>query len=194
VLFRSYTAGTYKVTYTATDSSDNRVTLSCRFTFVEETVTDEELNAAADAVLAEITTPDMSIGYKAYAIYHYVFDHIKYNGISNKTDWKYEAYRGITTGRGDCFTFYATAKCLLERIGAQTMCVERHGGNRTTHHYWLLVDLGTGWYHLDAINVGPRNYECFMRTDAELRARGANFWSFDHSLYPPTPTESYQLK
>ena len=189
-----YAAGTYPVSYTATDSSGNSVTLSCEFTFIEETITDEQLNAVADEVLAEITTSDMSIGYKAYAIYKYVFTHIRYNGVSNKTDWKYEAYRGITEGRGDCFTFYATAKCLLERIGAQTMCVERHGGNRTTHHYWLLVNLGTGWYHFDAINVGPRNYECFMRTDAELHARGANFWSFDRSLYPPTPTESYVLE
>jgi hypothetical protein len=188
-----YTAGTYPVSYTATDSSGNSVTLSCEFTFVEETVTDETLNAAADAVLAEITTSDMSIGYKAYAIYQYVFNHIKYNGVSNKTDWKYEAYRGLTTGRGDCFTFYATAKCLLERIGAQTMCVERHGG-KPTHHYWLLVNLGTGWYHFDAINVGPRNWECFMRTTRDLLARSTYFWSFDQSKYPPTPTEDYVLE
>lgn len=189
-----YAAGTYPVSYTATDSSGNSVTLSCEFTFVEETITDEELFGAADEVLAEITTPDMSIGRKAYAIYQYVFSHIRYNGVSDKTDWKYEAYRGITTGRGDCFTFFATAKCLLERIGAQTMCVERYGGNRDTHHYWLLVNLGTGWYHFDAINVGPRNYECFMRTDAAIKARAANFWSFDESLYPPTPTEDYVLE
>ena len=187
-------AGTYPVTYTATDSSGNATRLSCKFTFIEETIADDQLFAAADEVLSEITTPDMSMGYKAYAIFQYVFGHIKYNGVSDKTDWKYEAYRGITTGRGDCFTFYATAKCLLERIGAQTMCVERHGGNRDTHHYWLLVNLGTGWYHFDAINVGPRNFECFMRTDKDLLARGANFWSFDESLYPPTPTENYVLQ
>lgn len=188
-----YAAGTYPVSYTATDSSGNSVTLSCEFTFVDETITDETLNAAVDAVLAEITTSDMSIGYKAYAIYKYVFGHIKYNGVSNKTDWRYEAYRGITTGRGDCFTFYATAKCLLERIGAQTMCVERYGG-KNTHHYWLLVNLGTGWYHLDTINVGPRNWECFMRTTEDLLARSTYFWSFDQSKYPPTPTEDYVLE
>lgn len=189
-----YAAGTYPVSYTATDSSGNSVRLSCEFTFVEETVTDEQLYTVVDEVLSEITTPDMSVGYKAYAVYQYVFGHIKYNGVSDKTDWKYEAYRGITTGRGDCFTFYATAKCLLERIGAQTMCVERHGGNRDTHHYWLLVNLGTGWYHFDAINVGPRNFECFMRTDKDLRTRAANFWSYDESLYPPTPNANYVLE
>lgn len=188
-----HAAGTYPVSYTATDSSGNSVTLSCKFTFVEETITDDELNAAVDAVLAEITTPDMSIGYKAYAIYKYVYNHVHYTGTSNKTDWKYESYRGITTGRGDCFTFYATTKCLLERIGAQTMCVERHGG-KDTHHYWLLVNLGTGWYHMDTINVGPQNFECFMRTTKDILTRSTYFWSFDQSLYPATPTEDYVLE
>ncbi len=186
--------GTYTVTYTATDSSGNTVSHSCKFTFIEESVMDDDLAAVADQVLAEIITPDMSIGKKAWAVYEYVFGHIRYNGTSNKTDWKYEAYRGITEGRGDCFTFYATAKCLLERIGAQTMCVERHGG-KSTHHYWLLVNLGTGWYHFDAINVGPENYVCFMRTDQEILARsGDYFWSFDRSLYPPSPTEKFVLE
>ena len=187
-------AGTYEVAYSATDSSGNSVEKSCAFTFVEATVTDEELNAAADQVIAEIITDDMNIGQKAYAIFKYVNKHIRYNGIGNKTDWKYEAYNGITAGKGDCFTFYSTAKCLLERIGAQTIGVERHGGNKTTHHYWLLVNLGTGWYHFDAINVGPRNFDCFMKTDKELLARGRNWWSFDRSLYPPSPEESFVLE
>ncbi|MDD5017833.1 MAG: transglutaminase domain-containing protein [Eubacteriales bacterium] len=189
-----YSAGAYEVTYSATDTSGNTVTKSCEFTFVEETVTDEELDAAAQQVLSEIITDDMSIGYQAYAVFEYVNSHVKYSGTSNKADWKYEAYRGITSGRGDCFTFYAVAKCLLEKIGAQTMCVERHGGNRTTHHYWLLVNLGTGWYHFDAINVGPRQFECFMRTDHDIAVRAGNFWSFDHSLYPSTPDEPYVLE
>jgi transglutaminase-like putative cysteine protease len=185
-------AGTYQVTYTATDSSGNKTQASCSFTFVEETVTDEQLHGAAQQVLSEITTADMSIGDKAYAIFKYVNTHIKYNGISNKNDYKYEAYRGITEGRGDCFTFYATARCLLDEIGAQTMCVERWGSKtKTTHHYWVLANLGTGWYHFDAINVGPRNFDCFMKTDKELLGRGPNWWSFNKALYPRTPDESF---
>jgi hypothetical protein len=185
-------AGTYQVTYTATDSSGNKTQASCSFTFVEETVTDEQLHGAAQQVLSEITTADMSIGDKAYAIFKYVNTHIKYNGISNKNDYKCEAYRGITEGRGDCFTFYATARCLLDEIGAQTMCVERWGSKtKTTHHYWVLANLGTGWYHFDAINVGPRNFDCFMKTDKELLGRGPNWWSFNKALYPRTPDESF---
>lgn len=186
--------GTYEVTYKATDSSGNATQESCEFTFIEESVTDEELNAAADKVIADITTADMPIGRQAYAVFKYVNTHVKYTGTSNKTDWKYEAYRGITKGRGDCFTFYATAKCLLEKIGAQTMCVERYGGSNPNHHYWLLVNIGRGWYHFDAINCGPRNFECFMKTDKELLARGPNWWSFNRDIFPPTPKESFKLE
>ena len=189
-----YAAGEYEVTYTATDSSGNSVEKSCMFTFVEETVTDEELDAVVQAVIDEIITDDMSIGQKAYAVYKYVQKHVKYYGASEKTDWKYEAYHGITKGRGDCFTFYAVSKCLLDKIGAQTMCVERHGGNRPTRHYWLLVNLGTGWYHFDAINTCYFNFERFMRTDKEMLSHGRNFWSFDRSLYPPTPEKPYVLE
>lgn len=188
-------AGTYEVTYIATDSSGNTTRQSCNFTFVEQTVSDEKLHEAAQQVLSEITTSDMSIGKKAYAIFKYVNTHIKYNGISNKKDYNFEAYRGITEGRGDCFTFYATARCLLNEIGAQTMCVERWGSKtKNTEHYWVLANLGTGWYHFDAINVGPRNFDCFMKTDKELLGRGPNWWSFNRDLYPKTPAESFKLE
>jgi hypothetical protein len=187
--------GSYKVTYSATDTSGNTVKKTCTFTFVEASVTDEDLNAAAQKVLSKIITDDMSIGQKAYAIFNYVNTHVKYTGTSNKKDWKYEAYRGITQGRGDCFTFFSTAKILLNMIGAETMDVERQGGTYTTHHYWLLVNLGTGWYHFDALKYAELDYKCFMRTDKEIRTRvGRNFYSFDHSLYPPTPDKPYVLK
>lgn len=187
-------AGEYTVTYTATDSSGNTTQLSCTFTFVEETVSQEELDTVVQSVFSSILTDDMSLAQKAYAVFKYVTRHVKYSGGSNKSDWKYEAYRGITTGRGDCFTFFATAKYLLEEIGAQTISVERSGGNKTTRHYWLLVDVGTGWYHVDATNVGPVGYDCFMRTDKELLSKSRNYWSFDRSLYPPTPETPFILE
>ena len=188
-----YEAGTYPVTYTATDSSGNTATMRCNFTFVEEKISEEEIDQLAQEVLDEITTQDMSIGEKALAIFRYTNKHIRYTGSADKTDWEYEAHRGITEGRGDCFTFYSVAKLLLEKIGADTITVERYGGNRTTRHYWLLVDLGTGYYHFDAINVGPRNFDCFMRTDDEIYARARNFWSFKKDIYPKTPTTKYVM-
>jgi transglutaminase-like putative cysteine protease len=188
-----YEAGTYTVTYTATDTSGNSVSRSCKFKFVEETVTEDQINELADEVLSEIITDDMSMGKKAYAIYEYVFDRIRYTNSSDKTNWQAEAYRGLTEGRGDCFTYFSTAKCLLQRAGIPTMDVERHGGNRPTRHYWLLVNVGTGWYHFDAINVAPGKVKCFMKTNAEVWAWDPNFWSFDTSLYD-VATEKFVLQ
>ena len=66
----------------------------------------------------------------------------------------------------------------------------------TSHssHYWSLINLGDGWYHVDCTprrNVGY----FFMNTDAELEAysvQNRNSHIFDSSLYPPRATESLQ--
>lgn len=69
-------------------------------------------------------------------------------------DWDAEWYAGLqnieqngTTG-GDCYTYYAVANVLLQRAGAETMRVERQNAGDGSHHYWILCNVGTGWYHL----------------------------------------------
>ena len=188
-----YAAGKYPIVYIAKDPSGNESRYACSLTFIEQSVSDDDLNAAVDAVLTKIITPDMSLAEKGYAVFCYVHDNVRYKAASNKQDYKYEAWRGLTTHKGDCFTFCSTARVLLEKIGAQVMVVTRYGGYKNTRHWWLLVNLGTGWYHFDVINVGPKNYECFMRTDAEIKKRSAGFWSFDTRLYPATPQEPFEM-
>ena len=66
----------------------------------------------------------------------------------------------------------------------------------TSHssHFWSLINLGDGWYHVDCTprrNVGY----FFMNTDAELEAysvKNKNSHIFDGSLYPQRATESVQ--
>ena len=184
-----YTAGLYPVTYRATDRAGNTAEKTVRLCFIRPTVTEEKLQAAADKVLAKIVTDDMTKGQKAYAIFRYVKDHFVNTERSNKRDWKYEAWRGLTTRRGDCFTFCAAAKVLLEKIGARTMFVIRYSGAR---HYWLMVDLGSGWYHFDPYNDGPsRKFECFMLTTEEVLDLYPFFWKYDHRVYPESATEKF---
>ena len=184
-----YTAGLYPVTYRATDRAGNIAEKTVRLCFIRPTVTEEKLQAAADQVLAKIVTEDMTKGQKAYAIFRYVKDHFVNTERSNKRDWKYEAWRGLTTRRGDCFTFNAAAKVLLEKIGARTMFIMRYSGAR---HYWLMVDLGSGWYHFDTYNDGPsRKYECFMLTTEEVLDLYPFFWKYDHKVYPESATEKF---
>ena len=185
-----YTPGAYTVTYTATDRSGNVARKKVKLTFVKPTISDEKLQAKADEVLSKLVTDDMTKGQKAYAIYRYVYDNYSYVYWSNKRDWKAEAWRGLTTQHGDCFTYCAAARVLLERIGAKVMFVRRNSGYR---HFWLMVDLGTGWYHFDPLNYGPsRKIRCFMLTSEETHDLYAFFWKYDHKIYPDTPTVPFK--
>ena len=148
---------------------------------------DAQLQAKAEEVLSTLVTDDMTIGQKAYAIYRYVYGTYGFSErtTANKRDWKYEAWRGLTVRRGDCFTYCAAAKVLLEKIGANVMFVQRKSANR---HFWLMVDVGTGWYHFDPLNYGPsRKYRCFMLTTDEALGLYRFFWQYDRKIYPDTP-------
>lgn len=186
-----YQAGQYPVTYRATDRAGNVAEKKVYLTFIKPQVDETELQAKADQVLSTLVTDDMTKGQKAYAIYRYVYDNYRFSERipSNKRDWKYEAWRGLTTRRGDCFTYCAAAKILLEKIGARVMFVMRLSANR---HYWLMVDLGTGWYHFDPLNSGPsRRYRCFMLTTEEALDLYRFFWQYDRKVYPATPTTPF---
>jgi hypothetical protein len=69
------------------------------------------------------------------------------------------------------------------------MFVTRYSANR---HYWLMVDLGSGWYHFDPLNSGPsRKFECFMLTTEEVLDLYPFFWKYDHKVYPETATKRF---
>ena len=185
-------AGEYDVTYTAKDHEGNSSSVTVKYKFIENKVTDEKLNAEVDKVLGRILKDGMSLEKQAYAIFDYVYSNITYSGDSDKTDWKSEAYRGLTKGVGDCFTFYATTYALLQKIDCQVLSVERLNGR--TQHFWCLVNLGTGWYHFDACNVGPEHLRCFMKTSEELVKYSVQYWRFDTSLYPQLETRPYVME
>ena len=184
-----YKRGSYPVIYRATDRAGNTAEKKVYLYFIRPTVDQAKLEAKADEILSKLVTDDMTKGEKAYAIFRYVKGKFRNTERSNKRDWKYEAWRGLNYRRGDCFTFNATCRILLERIGAKVMFITRNSG---AHHYWLLVDLGTGWYHFDTYNDGPsRKYDCFMLTTQEVLDLYPFFWKYDHKVYPETATEPF---
>ena len=184
--------GEYDVTYTAKDHEGNESSVTVKFKFIEKKIDDEQLETEVNKVLDRILTDDMSLEQQAYAIFDYVYSNVTYTGDSDKTDWKAEAYRGLTKGVGDCYTFYATTYALLQKIDCQVLSVERLNGR--TQHFWCLVNLGTGWYHFDACNVGPEHLRCFMKTSEELVKYSVQYWRFDTSLYPQLETRPYVME
>ncbi len=180
--------GRYPVTYRTSDRSGNTTTATCYFTFIRAGVSEAELKAKAKEIVDSVITPDMTRTEVLVALYNYVYDHVRYTGHSDKSDWRKEALRGFRYGTGDCFTFYTTLRALLDETDIPYMSVTRKGGY--THHYWLIVNVGTGWYHLDANHNGTANWRCFMWTNSQCSSP-VGFWNYEQSIYPPIATEPF---
>ena len=155
---------------------------------MEHTFTQEEYDQVVADVLESIIEDDMTPLEQAKAVFLYVHNNIRYVGKADKEDWVNGAYVGLTTQKGDCFTYYAVSRALLDALGIDNLPVERVGGK--TLHFWNLVNCGDGWYHFDAT---PRSskmpyFVSFMFTDEEAAnytaQAGRNYYSFDGSLYP----------
>jgi len=180
--------GVYPVTYTSVDRSGNVATQTVRFTFIRAGVSEADLKAKAQEIVDSVTTPEMTRTERLVALYDYVYDHVRYTGHSDKSDWRKEALRGFRYGTGDCFTFYTTLRALLDETDIPYMSVTRKGGY--TRHYWLIVNVGTGWYHLDANHNGTANWRCFMWTNSQCSSP-VGFWNYEQSIYPPIATEPF---
>lgn len=186
-------AGSYKVIYSATDSSGNKATKTVIIKVKEKPanyVNEEELNSLADSILAKIITNGMTEKEKAWEIFKWVNTHIAYTGYSDKSNWEQDAARGIKKGTGDCFTYYAASRLLLTRAGFTNIPIEKV--DKT--HYWNLVKYNGYWYHFDAgAHRRGCEYVCFLRTDKEVEEYSTkvlkDHYKFDKSKYPRTPLE-----
>lgn len=188
--------GSYPVTYQAVDAVGNVTSVTVQFTLVEKPVghiDPKEVYSLAREVLDEITTEDMSDMEVAFAIYRWTMTNIGYVSTSDKSSWTDAAYQAFTQYYGDCFNYFAAAKALYEVAGIENVDVVKSDTSHSSH-YWSLINLGDGWYHVDCT---PRSNpgQFFMNTDAELEAYSVanrNSHIFDGSLYPERATESVQ--
>ncbi|MDO4261506.1 MAG: transglutaminase domain-containing protein [Eubacteriales bacterium] len=184
------TPGDYAIVYQASDRSGNTAEVSTVLHVIGPTssgVTEETVNAAADKILAQITTADMSQYQVAQAIYNWAHSQIAYVDGSNKDNWVQAAYDGLVRRRGDCYVYAMASKCLLTRAGITNMDIHKIPTN--TLHYWNLIDIGEGWHHFDTTRRKD-GATFFYLTDAELMAysdthKGTH--EYDRSLYPEIP-------
>ena len=190
--------GSYTIYYSATDSSGNTTKVERIVEVCSEVVINEELvNEMAQKILKKIIKEDATPHQKIEAIFNYVRKNISYKSSSDKTLLK-GAYRAMTKRSGDCYNFFALSKVLLDNCGIDNLPIERD--SKSSSHYWLLVNIGTGWYHFDPL--APNNaypFKCFMKTDAQVKAYSrsrtdgkTNYYKFDESLYPERATEKYK--
>ena len=160
------------MTYTVTDHAGNATVASVILTIKGKDAHERDLFLAerSKSILDDILDAQMNDMQKAYAIYHYVINHIGYSGSSDKSDYRIAAADGLKSGTGDCFTYFAVSKLLLDAAGIQNVdVVKLRLSKDRPRHYWSLINVGTGWYHYDSTRFST-NFNLFMLTDKELKS------------------------
>lgn len=189
--------GSYDVTYTATDSSGNTRSVTVKLKVVKRATKSDEVEKMSKAVLKSIITDSMSDVKKVNAIYKWIKNNIGYTGYSDKSDWIIAAYDGLKNRGGDCYTFFAISKALLTQAGIENIQVTKvPTPSAPTNHYWNLVYVNGGWYHMDSTPFHKGSNKLCLLTDKELAAYDKKTdWlehKFDESLYPERAKTSLQ--
>lgn len=184
------TLGTYTAYYTATDSDGH--TLTVPRTIVIQDKAEAAVEKYARDILADIITEDMTRDQKIYKVYQYTKANVKFVGSSDKSSIVRAAYEGFTTGKGDCYTYYAMNVIFLNMLGIENLEVTRVGG--TSRHWWNLVLHDDGkYYHVDscpkAIYLDGQTY--WKMTDSDLdtytnnkqvAAHRSHYYTYDKTL------------
>lgn len=188
-------AGTYIITYTASDSSGNLTSAEANITVLPKEpgyVDLETIYTLADNLLAIILEGAADTRQQVEAIYSWARTDIRYGGHSDRTDWRQTAYNVIRSGEGDCFGYFAATKLMFERLGIPNIDVQKvRNYENDSDHFWSLVSVdGERYYHFDATpRYGGGDDFCLV-TDAFLDAYSENHkgsHNRDKRLYPETP-------
>ncbi len=179
--------GVYPITYIATDAAGNVTKKSTTVKIVSAKIaeaTEENVNAMADEILVGIVTDDMDQKTQAKAVFDWVVNNITYSESAGIDDLYSAAYKGMKYHIGDCTVKQKTAEVMLNRLGIKNMEIEKIRDTRG--HYWLLIDVGEGWYHYDP-NLQLDGTLIFYWHDADLWAYSnahKNTHNYDPSKYP----------
>lgn len=179
--------GTYNLTYIATDAAGNVSKKTTTVKIVSAKIreaTEETVNEMADKILADIITDGMTQLQQARAVFDWVVKNITYSETAGIDDVLSAAYKGMYYHVGDCTVKQKTAEVMLNRLGIKNMEIEKIRDTRG--HYWLLIDVGEGWYHYDP-NLQLDGTLIFYWHDADLWAYSnahKNTHNYDPSKYP----------
>ena len=191
-------AGTYPVTYTATDFSGNSSSVSVNIRVEDPPTGYEEIDKLyelADKLVAEIITDDMNEIEKAFTIFKWTRTHIPFTYENVPHNYVDQAIRGLQGKIGDCYTCSAAAKTLFERAGFEAIFMEKP----THSHYWLMVKVNGEWYYMEPTPIYLKTFMCFLGTDADLEWFNNHvkkgYYTFNHKLYPtPAKTSPAEVK
>lgn len=190
------TPGEYEVTYTARDRAGNETSMTAIITLSPVKITEEQLDAAADAVLADLVNDRMTLAEKTWEIYKYVNTHVRYWDSSDKNDWRAEAYRGITEGWGDCFTYFSVSQILLTKIGAEILAPWNGWAASLTiigtSSIWMAAGItsmpvSTNRYTYRSCAPTPNSTNLRQSKNLEY-----NYYTYDKTKYPAVSTVPFE--
>lgn len=158
-------AGTYYVTYSATDSSGNVGTAKRKVTVLP----DEEDTTALVKEHAK------KCGSSVVEITNYVRSYIRYNH-----DWGGDdpVWYGFSNRKGNCYVHALCLQRLLTEHGYKTKLI----WVTNKSHYWLIVDMGGYWRHIDATPSSLHSRYPLMTDEQRLETLSGRKW--DTSLWP----------
>lgn len=178
--------GAYPVTYSATDPAGN--TTSLHMTVQLRLV--ETADQYADTILKKITNSSWSDTQNANAIYQYVRKNLSYVDSNDQESWEKSGIYGLKYKNGNCFVFYSLSKLLLTRYGIPNLTVRRSPGHNS-NHWWNLVYVQDGWYHLDTTPMRKIAITCLITNeqliDYSNKAGSEHVW--DTTAYPDCATK-----
>jgi hypothetical protein len=176
-------AGTYPVTYTATDLAGN--TSSVKITVTVLTLNTSVVNQMVDKALASLKLDGLTDDQKAYKICSYVRRLITYVNTSEHRSVYETAYSALKYRKGDCWSYYSVSELMLTRAGIENMMITRVGGRQ--HHWWSLIKIDGKWYHYDSTPYrgSTADMHRFTTKTAEYYTKKTSRnYTFDSKLYP----------
>ncbi len=163
-------AGTYYITYTAKDKSGNVATARRRVTVEHD---QEDTNALVASVYASVGGKNM------LELRDYVRSNIGYNSNWGGND---PVWYGFTNRAGNCYVHAVCLKALYDLKGIESRLI----WVTNKSHYWLLVNVGGTWKHIDPTPSSTHGRYYQPMNDAQ-RYETLSGRDWDRTKWPESP-------
>lgn len=145
-------SGTYYVTYYATDKSNNTATVRRKVEVLHDA---SDTKAMTDEIAAKLSSDPE-------ALRDYVRNTIGYSHSWGESD---PVWFGFTKKHGNCYVHALCLQTLLTYHGYETKLI----WTTCKTHYWLLINLGGTWRHIDPTPSSVHSIYSLM-TDAQRKS------------------------
>ena len=154
-------AGTYEITYTAMDKSQNKKTVTRE---VQVLRNEEDTKLLVKNLAAKLSDDPEKLR-------NYVRRNIYYNHNGGGDD---PVYHGFTKRGGNCYVHAMCLKALFDEKGIENQLI----WTTKKSHYWLLVKIDGAWKHIDPTPGRLHSKYSLMSDKQRLSTLNGRKWDF----------------